>query len=94
MPNCKVGDLAIQVKSACGNEGRIMTCIEFLPNHEWYYPDGSIVIEDGWITDNFGPNVFGFMSNRIQDSLLRPIRPSDGEDEMIRIAGKPIKEMA
>lgn len=34
--NVKEGDLAIQIKSAAGNEGRIVTVGKFLGNHKFY----------------------------------------------------------
>lgn len=70
---CKPGDLAIIVRAA--------------KDPRWY---GRIVLvvaqfdHDSWVTD---PLPAGFCS--VRDTSLRPIRPGDGEDEMLRIAGKP-----
>lgn len=34
-----------------------------------------------------------FVVRAINDEVLRPIRGNDGEDEILRIAGKPVKEV-
>lgn len=39
---------------------------------------------DSWVVD---PQPVGYVA--VRDRNLRPIRPDDGEDEMLRIAGKP-----
>lgn len=35
------------------------------------------------------PDMFEFEERPIADAVLRPLRDSDGEDEMLRIVGKP-----
>jgi len=71
-----------------------MRCISFLPNYLWCTPQGIQERADGWVVDTLILNCKGKMADRVRDSFLRPIRPSDDEDEMIRIAGKPVKETA
>jgi hypothetical protein len=91
--NCKPGDLAIYVSSRAGNEGRIVRCLRLASAQE--------VLSQGfggwhmWITDNQEiKTTNGLTTNLASDMYLRPIRDQDGEDEMLRIAGKPVKEIA
>ena len=87
--NCKQGDLAIIVRSNSGHEGKILRCVKFLPQHHWRSPDLSTFFEDGWETDTHLKSWAGDVHCNYPDSQLRPIRDQDGEDEMLRIAGKP-----
>lgn len=94
--NCKQGDLAIIVKSRAGNEGKIVTCLRYATKAEKR--------EHLFVNKQMGPvwvidrnlqnaNLLGEIngqSNLVYDATLRPIRDQDGEDEMIRIAGKPV----
>ena len=90
--NCKQGDLAIIVRSWAGNEGKIVRCVKFIPLVVWINPDGSADREPGWIADVTTINCAGMPGNKFMDSQLRPIRDQDGEDEMLRIAGKPTEK--
>ena len=81
--NCKPGDLAIAVKSVAGNEGKIMTCVRYIGEIKGF--EG----KDHWEVDRLLPARMGGEYPFCRDSYLRPIRPNDGEDEIIRIAGKP-----
>ena len=54
MANCKPGDMALVVKSECGNEGKIVTCIRFIGkfgvgvrNAEWWETDEKLLFTDG-----------------------------------------------
>jgi hypothetical protein len=80
--NCKVGDLAWVVRSVCGNEGKIVRCLRFLPAHRWERVDGSIRVGNGWETD---PVLFGWDGRETvaNDAALRPIRDpgDDARDE-------------
>lgn len=88
--NCKQGDLAIIVKSTCGNEGKIVRCLELL--HTAHVPDTNGRLHkhaDGvhpmWRIDR--PITFAniFDSTQIMycsDSVLRPLR-GDLDDETI-----------
>lgn len=86
--NCRQGDLAIIVKSYAGNEGKIVRCLSPW-NGGFIMPNGDVIFADGWVIDLLLPVRHGIYARRIQDSQLRPLRDSDGEDEMLRIAGKP-----
>lgn len=90
--NCKQGDLAIIVKSRAGNEGKIVTCLRYATKaekREHLFVNKQM--GPVWVIDRELPNVYG-SSHLVYDSTLRPIRDQDGEDEMIRIAGKPLKQ--
>ena len=87
--NCKQGDLAIIVRSFAGNEGKIVRCLKFIPSMKWRQKNGPPLVFDSWETDFTTAGWGGDVHNKIQDRQLRPIRPTDGEDEMLRIAGKP-----
>lgn len=79
--NCKPGDLAVVVRSEAGNEGKIVRVIRFIGFGERF-------ADDCWHVE---PALRGThrMHNDVSDSRLRPIRDNDGEDEMLRIVGKP-----
>ena len=89
--NCKPGDLAVIVRSIHGNLGKIVRCLRFLGHQEF---DDGIFCDDAWLVEGRFDEVC-FVSRRrggdatISDSDLRPIRDQPGEDEMLRIAGKP-----
>lgn len=90
--NCKQGDLAVIVKSAAGNEGKIVTCVRLLGSMQWRHPDGRMHSCSTWEIDGVIKGWSWQMSNTIADDQLRPIRDNDGEDEMLRIAGLPNKQ--
>jgi hypothetical protein len=81
--NCKQGDLAIVVSGAA--VGFVVTCIERYDG-PWFEQDHAI----GWRVDIPLPKLLGGSRQPfILDSALRPIRPGEGEDEMLLLAGKP-----
>ena len=91
--NCKQGDIAVIVRSAGSNVGKIVRCVSLIPMHTFYLPDGSLVHGPSWVVE---PPVRGWNGDSIpgvRDALLRPIRDSDGEDEMLRLAGLPVDVM-
>lgn len=83
--NCKPGDLAIYVGWGSPKDlGQIVTCVKFL---------GDLPVAGGgtapmWLVEPPLKNS-DYRRDWVADGALRPIRPNDGEDEMIRIAGKP-----
>ena len=87
--NCKQGDLAIMVRSAANNEGKIFWCVRFAPLSFWMRKDGSIRVEAAWLVDPPARSFDGFIVEHLADSDLRPIRGGEGADEMLRIVGKP-----
>ncbi|MFA5898103.1 MAG: hypothetical protein WC829_03200 [Hyphomicrobium sp.] len=92
--NCKPGDLAIIVRSEAGNLGKIVRCIKVLRNEFWTGPSLGTRMTATLEIDIPLASWDGVVSNHIADDQLRPIRDNDGEDEMIRIAGLPHKEIA
>ena len=96
--NCKQGDLAVVVRSRHSNAGRVMTCLCIATTEELVATFGStMTIHDPiWRVDVplLWINAF---RERIEvlyaaDEALRPLRDSEGEDEMLRIAGLPQPE--
>ena len=94
--NCKPGDLAIVVRSVAGNEGKIVRCLAVIPTGTLL--KGYTTAGIGWLTDiplnqclenRNGTYVRADYLPFALHSFLSPIRDQDGEDEMIRIAGKP-----
>lgn len=84
--NCKPGDLAVIVRSRMAPEviGKIVRVIEFAPSEG----RPALIIDRRVIEDRH-------FDGRIRDGrwffdeCLRPIRDQYGEDEILRIAGKP-----
>lgn len=87
--NCKPGDLAIIIKSAAGNEGKIVRCLRLLPNCHWYDKTGKTFSEPSWEIDSKIKAFNGKSITVATDSQLRPIRNNPGEDEALTWAGKP-----
>ena len=90
--NCKRGDVAVIVKSAAGNEGKVVTCLEFVGSD---VPGCKVHANDFWridtpirCMDSLGRPGTEFVPYA-RDYCLRPLRSSDKVDEMIIIAGLP-----
>ena len=95
--NCKQSDIAIVVKGY-NNLSKVLTCIRLVPMIEvqvalackglapkcsegnYWEVDVPIMWSDGVMNESV---------NYIADSFLRPIRDSDGEDELLVLLGKP-----
>ena len=90
--NCKQGDWAIVVHSVAGNEGKIVRCVRLVGNELWVGPDGIAELSATWELDRHLRNFGGDLTNRCMDKQLRPIRDNDGEDEILRIAGRPVDQ--
>ena len=100
MTNCKVGDLAIVVRSTLGNLGKIVRVLESYRNG-FRGPDGRgyassparttwIVECDGGLATKLTNN--GIVSLKVRafsDAGLRPIRDQEGDDETILWEGLP-----
>ena len=92
MLNCKQGDRAVIVRSSCGNEGKVLTCLrlatlaemlaEYFVMCDWL---GAV-----WKTDAHIEDTWGCTTSLYPDARLRPLRDSDGEDEMLRLVGRPV----
>lgn len=90
--NCKEGDLAIIIKSDNNNEGKIVRCIKFYPSIDLYcgFTNSSGTVANVWEIDRLIPSRSEGGTCHLEDYKLRPIRDQDGEDEMIKLLGKPI----
>jgi hypothetical protein len=87
--NCKKGDIAIVVFSEGVNIGKIVECVRFVPMARFLYPDGSHRYFDAWEIDPPLIAESGGTTIGCPDAWLRPIRDSDGTDEILLKAGKP-----
>lgn len=95
--NCKPGDLAIVVKSTCGNEGKIVRCLGLIgKSHTFRNPDGSLDVCGKWQIDRPLKNYGGVMVLYANDSALRPIRDpgDDAVDETLLRLPSPRQEVA
>lgn len=77
--NCKKGDLAVYVGRDIKCLGMIVRCVRLFPFADAWMTDPALPKDDG-----SGPAL------GVWDKNLRPIRDNDGEDEILRIAGKPV----
>lgn len=79
--NCKQGDLAVIVRSASGNEGKIVRCVKFAGVVR-FYPYGKY---PSWEVDPPVPSIFTGTTDCIPDAELRPIRDpgADAKDETL-----------
>ncbi|HTH10781.1 MAG TPA: hypothetical protein VMA55_14535 [Acidovorax sp.] len=86
--NCKPGELAMVVKGGSYIDdqllGKVVRVVETLPHCGgvcWTYegPKISVAASDGYTYDVRG----------IADVVLRPIRPGEGEDEIVQLLGNP-----
>jgi hypothetical protein len=77
--NCKPGDLAVIVRARLAPPllGRLVKCIAPRDDDAW------------WVDIPLTCPVTGETWFSVYDRALRPIRDQDGEDEILRIAGKP-----
>lgn len=82
---CRQGDLAVIVRSVAGNEGKIVRCIRIAG--AWRAKDGA---GPRWETDPPVRGLLGECAYPVADLNMRPLRDSDGEDEVLRIAGRPV----
>jgi hypothetical protein len=85
--NCKPGDLAVLVRSKFGeNIGKLCTVQQPYCDGEWFV---EFFLPIAWASDVLGgPGAVG-RHGVCPDAWLRPIRGHEGEDEALRLAGKP-----
>ena len=83
--NCKQGDVAVIVRSVAGNEGKVVRCLELHPT-PYAAQDGA---GPRWVTD---PPIIGCAGwiDAVLDANMRPLRGQEGEDEVLRLAGRPV----
>jgi hypothetical protein len=88
--NCQQGDLAVFVRSWAGNEGKVVRCVRFMGMQKFVGLNGPGIEEHpAWEIDRDLPTRSGRMQRVALDTQLRPLRDNDGEDEILRFAGKP-----
>lgn len=85
--NCRPGDLAVIVRSTAGNEGTIVHCVRLEPQPWW-----AIIEGPRWLIESPVPDTYGMPIRSVADFALRPLRDSDGEDEVLRLVGSPVGE--
>jgi hypothetical protein len=95
--NCKPGDLAVVVRSACGNEGKIVGCIRLATEAEIAQWDHDASEGPVWLLNVDLPRSaegwgVGWYAPLAKDRNLRPIRPNDGKDETLTWKDVPTTE--
>ena len=88
--NCRPGDLARVIRSHAGNRDKIVQCVRAIGPMRVLHADDTFTVEFLWEIDRNLPNIGGLLGNVFPDSDLRPIRGQPGEDEILRIAGRPM----
>lgn len=104
MSNCKSGDLAFIIRAMVTPEilGHIVEVVGFYKGEtyggtgelvwEVKYPDGRDILSSQLIGGPCGHVRKSFQKSRaIADICLRPIRPSEKEDEMLILTGLPVE---
>lgn len=91
--NCKQGDLAV-IRPTWGRPCEVGAVVHVLraaiDGEQMVMRDGGTASSEGggsWLCDSRVTQEFPCF---IRDCHLRQIRDSDGEDEMLRIAGRPV----
>lgn len=80
--NCKKGEMAFVVKSYCGNEMKVVTCLEFLGEILFESPCRAVrFTAAAWKIEPPLIGMSGRLTAVVADRCLRPIRPGDMEDE-------------
>ena len=87
--NCKQGDMALVIRSVAGNRDKIVQCLRAVGPMNMLWPDDRVTVEFMWEIDRDLARLDGRSTKLVPDSFLRPIRDQPGEDEMLRIAGRP-----
>lgn len=87
--NCKQDDIARIIRSEAGNRDKIVTCVRAVGPMRVLWPDDRWTDEYMWEIDRELPRMDGRTTKILPDSCLRPIRDEPGEDQMLRIAGRP-----
>lgn len=96
--NCKPGDLAVVVRSANGNEGKLVTCIRLATSHDLAIAD-VFRVDPVWVIDRQLLATNEYRQKRCHvhlcpDENLRPIRPQPDDAEDLRFADLPTKQGA
>lgn len=87
--NCKQGDIAVVIRAInTKNIGRVCQCLKH-KREARMMPSGDSGIFDCWETDQAFEDWTGRADHSMEDMNLKPLRDTDGVDEMLRITGKP-----
>ena len=81
--------MAVIVRSAAGNAGKMVTCVKAVGPMKVLWPDDKFTVEFMWQVDKQLARMDGRTTDMIADSCLRPIRDQPGDDETLAWAGKP-----
>lgn len=94
--NCKQGDMAVIVRSTAGNLGKIVECVAlqlhpaYAEHATWGVRCSGPLRRPTWSASDYEwCRVRGF-DEVLKDSDLRPLRDREGDDEMVRLAGRPV----
>ena len=88
--NCKQNDIAVIVRSNYGNHGKVLTCLRLATFAELNAESLTGWPPPVWVTDAQIDCNDGTTTRLYPDSRLKPIRDSDGQDEMLRLVGLPV----
>lgn len=87
---CVQGDLAVVVVSPMGmNLDKIVECCSYQGEHSKHGPIWRVKTKGKPLVTEYG--CVGITCD-IPDAWLRPIRDNPGEDEVLRLVGKPERE--
>jgi hypothetical protein len=95
---CKPKDVVQVLKSTCGNEGRVGQVERWVEAYTLLTPEfmcpfsGWVVIGTFNAKNLLGNHVKEFPFSVFPDEWLRPLRDSDGVDEVLRYAGHPLSQ--
>ena len=88
--NCKVGDLAIGVSAVPEKQSNIGCVVRIM--RPWPGMAGYWEVETlAWAKYEGVPHPPGLVC-KAKDACMRPLRDSEGEDEMLRLVGRPVGE--
>lgn len=90
--NCKQGDIAIIVRSAAGNEGKVVTCLELIIDPPECTPGAYWVTDASLLfvyTDDNSPAPPKCLS---RDDCMKPLRDDPVKDETLSWEPVPTKE--
>jgi hypothetical protein len=92
---CRVGDLAAIVRASCEQEKRDIGKVVLIVEPGYTYPKDfchrwHVRVESGSLMVIDTDGIWSFETEAdVPDENLRPLRDGEGEDEMLRIAGRP-----
>lgn len=82
MMNCREGDLAICIKSAAGNEGKIFKCVKGIGYIFFLDADDRLFRDFAWQISPDAANFAGMKSDLMPDSFLKPIQGDGDVDDI------------